>query len=219
MKPIPNIIFQTSQMVQSLNFQGYVHKTYLEMQILSFHSDNYEALKDDAILKDIAHKFIQKHAPLALTTAVVHRKPQQKKVHIHLAISRNNYKDSSSNRVSKKTFQETKQYIEQYQQDRYPHLKASEITHTPTGKAQVKDSEYKMKQKRHVCSVKLDILEKLNISYLEASSREDFYSKITKNGIELYTYRDKVVGLVTPEGLKIRMHRLGFSKKRLLLLD
>ena len=191
----------------------------LEMQILSFHPDNYNDLQDDRILKQIALAFILKHAPLALTTAVIHRKPQESKVHIHLAISRNNYKGLSSNRVSLETYQGTKVYMEKIQKEHFPFLKASEISHVPNGKAKITDREYKMEQKRSVCSEKMNLLNTLNQCYLKALSIKDFYLKLTDNGVELYSYRGKIVGLKTSCGLKHRFKKLGFPRQTLFLLN
>lgn len=194
----------------------------LYMDILSFHPDDYEKLLDDRILKKITRTYLRKRAPKAMATAVVHRKSKKGNTHVHIAISGINYKTGESIRVSQESYKQAKLDIESYQKKYYPFLKKSEINHDKKqrerGEVIIKDSEYKMKQKRGVLSNKKQILQLLNECYISASSKQHFFTSLAQNGIQLYKRGNNIVGLVV-QGTKHRFRKLGYLPESLEILN
>ena len=194
----------------------------LQMDILSFHPDDYDLLKDNRILKKITRTWIRKRAPYAMATAVVHRGSKNKNTHVHIAISGINYKTGESSRLSKEVYMQCKLDIESYQKKHFPFLKKSEIRHDKKsqelGKAVIKDVEYKMQQKRGVVSSKIKALELLADAYLKASSEQQFYTLLKYAGIELYKQRGKYTGFKI-NNRKHRFRKLGYLPHSLQLLN
>lgn len=83
-------------------------------------------------------------------------------------------------------------------------------------KVLTRDVEYQMKL-RGAVSDKGQLLTVLEQAYSQAISEADFYEILKKQGIELYSRNQKVVGAVL--GRKFRFRTLGYDKYLLLELN
>ncbi len=93
-------------------------------EILSFSPKDAHALTPD-ILEDLTSVYLHLRAPDSLGFAQVHHDKDH--VHVHIAISANEYKSSKSTRLSRTEYRHVRTEIERYQQDAYPEIEHSMV--------------------------------------------------------------------------------------------
>ncbi len=191
----------------------------LYMDILSFHKEDSQHLTNDKLQK-IALKYLSLRAPRSLAFATVHRHDKQH-THLHICFSGVEYKTGKNIRISKNDFQnKVKIPMEQYQRKNFPELYLSEINHhipaKPNQKEHKRDVEKTMEQKGKI-SEKQHILKILETCYKKASSRQDFFQKLTSQNIKLYSRNGVITGIQSKR--KFRFKTLGYTPEILSELD
>lgn len=192
-------------------------------EILSFSKENKQQLSLET-LEDIAHKFIELRGKDALCLVKPHINNEN--VHMHFMFSANEFHSSKGLRLGNKEFRQIRMDMEQYQNDHYPELSQSivylnrwqksrllEVDH-----AKVSDKEYQVKRRTGKPSQKEVVSKKLQECYLDSTSRDDFFRRILEAGFELYTYRNKVNGILF-KGRKFRFRTLNITDNQMALLE
>lgn len=88
-------------------------------EVLSLSGADREHI-DEAMLEDLASRYLEWRAPQALAYGKVHF--DREHPHVHLVISANGLKSAKKLRLSKQRFDEIKRALEHYQREKYPEL-------------------------------------------------------------------------------------------------
>lgn len=181
--------------------------------ILSFSSQDKEQVTD-AMLKDMAAKFIALRAPDCLYVGTKH--VDHDHIHLHLAMSAVDLAGRSV-RISKSKFQEIKKDLDRYQKEHYPELVHSLPEHGK--KERLKHSELlveKIKTHRPLEAEKLSRM--LASVYATSTSVEHFLSSLKEHGYDPY-YRSGTLTGVAAGKLGFRFSKLGYSQEKIKSLD
>jgi hypothetical protein len=192
-------------------------------EILSYSPKDKENLNLN-ILENIAHKFIELRGERALCFAKPHI--ENENIHIHFCFSGTEYRSSKVLRLDNKQFRQVRLDIEEYQKEKYPELSDSIVYLNKWQKEQAidqeeqkqTDAEYQIKKRTGKSSDKEQINEIVHQCFQNSESRDDFYQKLLKQGLELYRYRNKVNGLLW-NGRKYRFRTLNITEKQLAQLQ
>jgi hypothetical protein len=190
----------------------------LYMDILSFHPKDAQRLNNEKLYQ-ITLKYLSLRAPKSIAVATVHRN-EKDHTHLHICFSGVEYKSGKSIRISKEDFQQkVKLPMEKYQQDIFPELILSRIQHGKSlyiKKEQKKETE-KLIEANGGVSEKQEFLALLEEVFKTAKSEQEFYQKLEKRGVKLYSRNGKIVGI---EGKrKFRFNGLGYTPEILRLLE
>jgi hypothetical protein len=180
--------------------------------ILSFAPED-KHLISDIILKDIVKKFVELRGNNNMYLAVAHK--EKNHIHTHIiqsGVMLNGY----SARVSKQKFKSIKLELDRYQQEKYPELVHSLITHEKVNHKSKKEIVERVQQLR--LTDKETLLHSLEKNYAEATSKEDFLTRLTTQQLQPYFRNNKVQG-ITINGRKFRLNRLGYDEEKLEKLN
>jgi hypothetical protein len=166
-------------------------------------------------MKDMATAYIKVRNENASFIAVPHRDKDH--FHIHFCISAVEAKTGKSIRVSREEFKNIKEKIQQYQVQRYPELSNSVVNHSKESKRSIKESEFQLKKRGGQLTEKGKVKQQLDSIFKSAISKEDFYSKVKEQGLNIYERSGKIAGI---EGERnMRFSTLGYPENRLSDLD
>ncbi len=93
----------------------------IRQEIMSFTPLDTPFLSD-TVLFDLVHTYLGLRAPHAVAFGQVHR--DQEHVHIHLAITANEFRSSKATRLNNSQFRQVRSKLEQHQKGRYPELES-----------------------------------------------------------------------------------------------
>ena len=180
-------------------------------EIISFHENDSSKITPE-ILEDIARKYIQIRGESALCFAKPHL--HDKHLHIHFAFSGTECFSSKTLRLNNKDFRRVKMQIEAYQLKKYPELTHSIVYHKSKRKKKNRsDREYQLK-KRTDRETDKEIIQKLfEKAFRKSNSFEIFLETLTKRGIEIYKYRERINGIIYNDR-KYKFSSLGFGPER-----
>lgn len=180
--------------------------------ILSFAPDDKDLITD-AMLKDIAKKFVELRGKNNIYLAVRHQEKAHKHLHIIVSgVSLNSY----SSRVSKQEFKHIKIELEKYQQEKYPELVHSLIDHDKKNQRSKTEIIERVKVTRQ--SEKQKLLVALEKAYTTANSKEDFLNKVKAQKFDVYERNNSLQGIIV-DGQKYRFSRLGYDTQKIEALD
>jgi hypothetical protein len=182
----------------------------LHHTVISFSNKDYASITQ-AMLRDITKKYLQLRSEYSLTVAVLHS--SESHYHIHICQSGVELYTGKSTRISKERFQAIKKELQQYQIDKYPMLQHSVVDHDKRSKQRISEKEYQLKKRTGKPSEKDQTKELLSKLFKESQSKEEFYKRITAEGLQTYTRNNKVVGVVGKR--KMRFTKLGFTIEQL----
>lgn len=180
--------------------------------IISLHPGDKQKISE-AILKDIAAKFVSLRASNCLALGVAHRDKEH--AHIHVVTSGVQVNGYSA-RVSKQQFKSIIQTLETYQREKYPELIHSKNNHRSIEAKTKEEMLVSIKAARQ--TTKLSLIEQLEKIYNESYSYSEFLTSINEKNYEVYYRNDTPTGLVV-EGKKFRFSRLGFDDEKLQRLE
>lgn len=190
----------------------------LYMDILSFHPRDSERLNNEKF-QQIALKYLSLRAPKSIAIATVH-KNEKNHTHLHICFGALEYKTGKSIRISKDDFQnKVKLPMEKYQQEIFPELMLSKIQHEKSLSPQKvlgKDDE-KIIETNGGISEKEIFLKQLDSCFKTAKTEQEFYQKLQKRGLELYSRNGKITGVQGKR--KFRFKTLGYSVEVLSQLE
>ncbi len=189
--------------VRSNNVKAYHH-------IISFSGLDKDKI-DEAILKDIAQKYISLRGESSLYVGAVHRDKEH--THIHIVQSGTQYGTGLANRVSKQEFQEMKIQLQEYQKEKYPELVNSTPNHgVGNSKTKRMATEKNINANERNGDKKMALAAFLLSSFAKSTSKEEFLSDITKNGHEPYYRNGKLQGVKYNGEQKFRFTSLGIRQ-------
>lgn len=207
---VPNII---KEFQENETFRLYKRKDSVKLfhTIISFGDGDKEKVTD-AILKDVAKKYIALRGKNSLYVGAKHVEDH---IHIHL-ISSGTSLDGYSARISKQKFHQIKLALEAYQKERYPELIHSVVEHSPK-KPKTKEAILQtIKAARQ--TTKESLLTSLHRLSANATSLDDFLTKLQEQGIEPYYRNGKLQGC-KDGNTKFRFSRLGVDTEKLEALS
>ena len=190
----------------------------LYMDILSFHPKDTERL-DNQKLHQITMKYLSLRAPKSIAIAVVHRNEKQH-THLHIVFSGIEYKTGKSIRISKEDFkQKVKIPMEKFQQEVFPELSLSKISHEKSiyPKKELKKEQEKILEAKVGLSEKQQLLKLLEEVFKTAKSEQEFYQKLEEKNINLYKRNGKITGI--QGNRKFRFTSLGYDQEILMQLE
>lgn len=176
--------------------------------IVSFSPQDRQRISD-ALLKDIAEKFVELRAKDCLCLGVIHKEKAHK--HVHLVVSgvkTNGY----SARVSKQKFKAIITELEKYQQENYPDLVYSKNRHEGERTKSKEEIIQALQVKRQ--NIKESLMKHLEKAHSNAISLKQFTDNIKTKDYVPYFRNDKLQGIIV-EGRKFRLSRLGFTEEKL----
>ena len=174
--------------------------------ILSFARMDTDMLNHNK-LKDIARQYIQLRSPEAQAVATFHFDARH--VHIHVALAGAKYMTGKANRVSKRSFQDIKLTMEEYQREQYPELMHSLVEHG-TYLNRKKEQEFQKEKRTRQASKRSLVKQRLAQLIDQAASIEEFQQLCEKVNMSHYFRGDKLYG-VEVDGKRYRFSTLGFT--------
>lgn len=199
-------------------------KTRWYHEILSLGAQDKEKVTTK-MLEQLAHKYIQLRNDKALVYSVAHTGDEH--VHIHFAFSGVEFGSSKTLRMDDQTFLNLRMDMEAYQMRMFPELVHSIVYHNREHSLQ-KDSiqidrnarkqrACQREQRTKTISDKQRCMDIVQQSFDLSTTLKAFYTALENEGLELYTYRGKVKGVIANR--KYRFATLGITKEMLLSLD
>jgi hypothetical protein len=177
--------------------------------IISWRAADAERLTDDTIAR-IAGKYAELRNDSALYAGAIHRNSQH--THLHLMISAVEAFSGKSIRISKAEFQEIKQELQNYEQERFG-LIQSGVEHGK-GSGEKGDKEYHLEERTGKISRKEEVRLILEESFAEAMNKDAFFENAKNNGLELYERSGRISG-VDDNGRHYRFGNLGFDEVKM----
>lgn len=171
-------------------------------------------LISDAALKDIALKFIKEHGTNSLYIGTKH----EDKEHLHLHICHSGTQlNGRSARISKNKFYSIKLELDRYQREKYPLLVHSLPNHNKSIAPKTERLVEMLKANR--CSIKAELVTKLEEAYKKSQSKSEFLDHIAASGTQVYMRNGKIQGIYHEGKTKFRFAKLGFDDERMNALD
>lgn len=180
--------------------------------IIAFSNKDREKI-NDALLKDIADKFISLRGTNNIYCGSSHLNTNS--IHMHIIVSGCQLNGRSS-RMSKQQFSSLKTKLQEYQKEKYPELSNSIVAH---------DKGTHLSQEALIKSViaerqtnKETLIKNIEVAYSNSISKEHFLSKLNEIGYNTYTRNNKLQGIRIGNS-KYRFSRLGIPDSRLRALN
>lgn len=182
--------------------------------IVSFSNLDTEHI-DEAMLRDMARKFIELRGTDSKYVIVPHYDKEH--IHLHCAMSGTKLNGMAS-RISRKEFANLKVALDEYQRQRYPKLTHSSPHHGKGKQEKIITTEKnKIAIARSLDKDKLIAL--LESTYTSAQSKEEFFSILQSHGHQPYYRSGELTGIKYAGDRKFRLGRLGYDRKMLEALD
>lgn len=180
----------------------------LSHEILSWHKDDTRNISLDK-LEEMAREYISLRNPNGIYIVIPHTDKDH--YHFHICASGVEYRTGKAMRMSKPEFTKLKQGIQSFQRQKFPELSKSIVAHGRMGKEfALPDTEYQIKRRTGRASDKEKILEMLRECHNTAVSKNDFFSRLQKRGLETYSRGGKITGIIYANR-KYRFSRLGLN--------
>lgn len=183
--------------------------------ILSFHPLDAHKITP-AILKDLTEKYIELRGLKGIAFARVHDAEQHP--HVHILISGNELGSSKATSIRPEERDWIHEELEKYQLEKYPELshslvKIREKNRDLEKEKPLTEAEKKLKERLGRKPTNKELLKARLTAWLQqAPSVSAYYDTLQAHGFELYEYRGKVRGIISPDGVKFRFATLGITK-------
>jgi hypothetical protein len=190
---------------------------YLSHEILSWHREDAKNISLEK-MELMTKEYIGLRNPKGIFVATPHFDKEH--FHVHILVSGIEYKSGKGMRLSKIALSNLKKDIQQYQQEKFPELSKSIITHGKKESRTPKttEKEYQLKYRTGRETEKEKVIAKINICYNKADSKEFFFKSLNECGLKTYERAGRVTGVVV-EKYKFRFKRIGFTEAKLEELD
>ncbi len=165
-------------------------------------------------MKAIGKKYLQLRGDNIMGVGTLHTNKEH--FHLHFCFSSVEIHTGRSMRISKESFKNLKNELQNYHLQQFPEIIHSTVVHIKQQKKGVSEKEFQLK-KRGIKSERDIIKEKLEETYKQSDSREAFHRKIIENGYTIYCRDGKPYGIIGKR--KMRFQTMGFTRERLNKLD
>lgn len=183
-------------------------------EILSFSNKDTEYITMEA-LKDLAQKYIQLRNENAMYVIMPHQDTSH--IHLHVAISGVETITGAASRISRDRFRDIKEELQRYQIETYPELVHSVVDHGSGKSVEKSEKEFQLVNRTKELSERERTKLMLDDIFKVATSRQDFFQKITDAGLNIYERGGTFAGV---EGdRKMRFSTLGLNEETLNSLD
>lgn len=182
-------------------------------EYMAWHPKEREQITPDMI-KDMVEAYLDMRAENGMCVSYIHGDAPHP--HAHLLISSVELVSGKSLRLSKERFAEIQQAMQEYQRQNYPELDSSLIDFDIESKQLITDDERAM-NKRGVLSRKQELIAIMETTIADATSRGDFYSKLSEQGIDTYERAGEVAGI--DDARHYRWGTLGVTDEQFQELD
>ena len=169
-------------------------------------------------LEDIARQYVKERNINGMFVAVPHF--DKSHYHIHICASGIEYLTGKSLRLEKKSLNELKKNIQQYQVEKYPELSKSIVNHgkLPKDQALLSEKEYQYKRRTGRATNKEQVIGMLKTCCKKANSKDNFFDMLNECGLSTYVRGGRISGVVYCNK-KFRLNRLGFTDDKLQELN
>lgn len=179
----------------------------LTHEILSWHPEDTPYLTLEGI-EAMTREYISKRNPHGLYVGVIHL--DQGHYHVHLCVSGVEYRSGKAMRLSKQAFGELKQHTQDFQQEHYPELTKSVVSHGRATRPQLSDREYWYKRSTGKETTKEKVFIQVKAVLERSKSIVEFEENLKVANLDSYYRNGKLQGVVV-EGRRYRLRRLGIN--------
>lgn len=204
--------YKANEAFRNIHRKGNVMLTH---EILSWHKDDAENITPEKLEK-IAEEYINRRNPNGMYIATAHFDKEH--YHIHVCASGLEYRTGKSLRMSRQEFSDLKKGIQEFQQEKFPELSKSVVSHGKGDLSRMSDAEYQVKRRTGRETGREKVTAALKTCYKKAESKETFLELLHDCGLKTYERSGKITGVID-NGIKFRFSRLGFTEERLADLD
>lgn len=188
---------------------------YLFHEVISLtKSKQLTLLQEKERLFDIIRLYTEKRCNNNLVTGFLHDE-KSNNIHYHLMISSNEIGEYKNQRLTKFDFDKVKKATEKYVIDKYPELEQDIIINGKKSQRKAKQSNKagEVKRKGGRLDKKEKITETLKVIFAQSHSKDDFFSRLAEQNIELYN-RGKTIGFINlSDNKKYRLKTLALENE------
>jgi hypothetical protein len=188
---------------------------YLFHEVISLtKSKQLTLLQEKERLFDIIRLYTEKRCNNNLVTGFLHDE-KSNNIHYHLMISSNEIGEYKNQRLTKFDFDKVKKATEKYVIDKYPELEQDIIINGKKSQRKAKQSNKagEVKRKGGRLDKKAKITETLKAIFSQSHSKDDFFSRLAEQNIELYN-RGKTIGFINgSDNKKYRLKTLALESE------
>jgi hypothetical protein len=188
---------------------------YLFHEVISLtKSKQLTLLQEKERLFDIIRQYTAKRCNNNLVTGFLHDE-KSNNIHYHLMISSNEIGEYKNQRLTKFDFDKVKKATEKYVIDKYPELEQDIIINGKKSQRKAKQSNKagEVKRKGGRLDKKAKITETLKVIFAQSHSKNDFFSRLAEQNIELYN-RGKTIGFINgSDNKKYRLKTLALESE------
>jgi hypothetical protein len=184
---------------------------YFYHEILSFSSNENNALITDEVLRDIAEQYIKLRGEQGMYLGSWHRDVDH--AHIHFITSALEYCTGKAFRLSKEALQDVKIQLQEYHKAKYPEIEHSECNHG-SGKPYVTDRAWYAKHKDARAALKEQLTAQVQQAFAEAKSQKQFIELLREQNLHHYERGNAIAGIMH-ENTKFRFSRFDIDLEQL----
>jgi hypothetical protein len=202
-----------NQYIQNESFRRTFRRDaiFLYHEILSLSGNIDPKAVTDAMLADLASKYIELRGNTGMFAGKIHRDTEC--VHMHFAVSGLEYRTAKSFRISRDELQELKISLQEYHRQKYPELDDSICDHG-AGKRHITDRAWHAHHKAERDAAKTELKEQLRGLYERSKTQQEFLELLRESGLHHYERSGQAAG-ITQGDTKFRFSRLDIDLSQL----
>ena len=155
-------------------------------------SPDLSAEKQEAVLMDLAQKYLKLRAKNQMAYVKIHH--DKKHIHAHLMISSNEVGSNKRVRLSRSQFQQVKQELEAYKLEKYGEYFAEQFFQkTSRNPNRQNHKEYELAKRTGLPTKRQMVQQIVRTAMLNAKTEEELKATLAKSGLEYYTRGKKQV--------------------------
>lgn len=186
---------------------------YLFHEVISLtKSTQLTLLQEKERLFDIVRRYTEKRCNNNLVAGFLHDE-KSNNIHYHLMISSNEVGEYKNKRLTKFDFDKVKKELEKYVIDKHPELEQDVIINAKKSQRKTKQSNKagELKRKGGRLEKKEKITEILKTIFSNCSSKDDFFTRLSEQNIELYNRGNNVGFINHSDNKKYRLKTLALE--------
>jgi hypothetical protein len=176
-------------------------------EILSWHADDAKHMSMEKMERMTREYIRMRGVRGAKVLAIPHYNKSH--YHVHLLVSGVDAAGKAM-RLSREELHELKKRAQQYQIEKFPELSNSLPAHGRRSKERKTDKEVQFKKRKGKMSEREAVTVLVRSCHSQATSENDFYERLEKNGLKTYLRGGKVYG-VERNGKKYRFKTMGMD--------
>ena len=189
-------------------------RIYMYHEIISLSANEDNSIMTDALLNDLALRYISLRGNNGLFIGAIHRDKEH--IHIHFMAGGSEFKTGKAFRLTKAELHDLKIKLQEFHREKYPQIAHSFPEHGK-GKVYATDREWQQLHRDERKSIKGAIQKTVSKYFKKAQTQKEFLELLRdEQNLHFYERAGIATGLVLDSGIKIRFSRLGISKEHFL---